>query len=684
MLLKVPGHIIKTALLWGLIFFPGLYAPAQIVVTIPWSASLNVHFGNGVENVGPPLSVGFSDFTYTTSPEAGIGFYSVIKSGVDAGHIFSGSYPLEDEPVGYKMIAAYDALLPSKVLFGDTIRGLCSNSKFLFWAGIKNLTPGSCLAPNLTFVVETLSGQVIDTFQTGNIGGAQDGYAWYYGYYNAVLYPPVPFYGGIFQLPAGISDIVVKIITNPASAPPPCTALMTIDNILLTPVGPDIRITSPRHPGGWIAASCFEGNVPLELNGRIEPGYMDFGKPNYLQDAYTNPAFQWQQSLDEGYTWTDIPGETNINMAHNFNIPDTFWVRLRVSESGDIGNVYCSNVSNIFKVQVDTLPTNFSMSSNSPVCTDGDMKLALSGGASYKTFGPNGFYDSSPFPHIYHPTLKDSGWYYSEIISFGGCKGRDSTYVKIIGPNLEVSPGKSICYGDTLHLLASGGLQYRWTPAEGLSDANIPNPVARPLQTTSYEVKATDNSGCTAYGNINIPLRNILLNAAIAGPEVACPNDIIEFRDSSNGEIVSWHWNFSNGITSRLKNPGIQNYPVSNGLSYPVTLTITDTAGCIQAAVKPFKSVNNCYIAVPAAFTPNGDGLNDFLYPVNAYKAKDLTFKVFNRAGNQVFYTNNWNSKWDGTVAGEPQDAGTYVWLLQYTDATNTKVFLKGTVVLLR
>jgi len=684
MLLSVPGYMIKNALLSGFIFLSSLYTNAQIVVTIPWSSSLNVHFGNGPENVGPPLSVGFSDFTYTTSPEAGNGFYSVIKTGTDAGHIFQGSYPLDSDPVGYKMITAYNSLFPSKILFGDTVRGLCSNTKFLFWAGIKNLTPGSCLAPNLTFSVETLSGQIIDTFQTGNIGGAPDGYAWYYGYYNAVLYPPVPFYGGIFQLPAGVSDIVVKIITNPTSASVQCTALMTIDNILLTPVGPDIRINSPRHPGGWIAASCFEGNVPLVLNGQIEPGYLDFGTPDYVQDAYTDPAFQWQQSLDEGYTWTDIPGETNINMAHNFSIPDTFWVRLRVSESGDIGNTHCSNVSNIFKVQVDGLPTDFSLSSNSPVCTDGDMKLELSGGASYNTYGPNGFYDSSPFPHIYRPALKDSGWYYSEIISFGGCKGKDSTYVKIIGPDLKVSPGKSICYNDTLHLSAEGGLQYKWTPVAGLSDPNIPNPVARPLQTILYEVKVTDNSGCTAYGNVKITLRNALLNAAVAGPDVACPSDIIEFRDSSQGEIVSWKWDFSNGAISNQNNPGIQNYPVTNGKSFPVKLTVTDTAGCVQSVVKQFKTVNNCYIAVPSAFTPNGDGLNDFLYPVNAYKATDLTFKVFNRSGNLVFTTNDWNRKWDGTFAGEPQDAGTYVWLLSYTDATNIKVFYKGTVVLLR
>lgn len=95
-------------------------------------------------------------------------------------------------------------------------------------------------------------------------------------------------------------------------------------------------------------------------------------------------------------------------------------------------------------------------------------------------------------------------------------------------------------------------------------------------------------------------------------------------------------------------------------------------------------SVNNCYIAVPAAFTPNGDGLNDYLYPLNAYKATNLSFKVFNRQGMLVYQTNNWLAKWDGKVHGEPQAPGTYVWILNYLDSDKKKVALKGTVVLLR
>ena len=58
------------------------------------------------------------------------------------------------------------------------------------------------------------------------------------------------------------------------------------------------------------------------------------------------------------------------------------------------------------------------------------------------------------------------------------------------------------------------------------------------------------------------------------------------------------------------------------------------------------------YIAGPSAFTPNNDGLNDYLYPLNAYKATNLLFKVYNRFGKLVFETKDctkkmeWKNKW--------------------------------------
>jgi gliding motility-associated-like protein len=116
-----------------------------------------------------------------------------------------------------------------------------------------------------------------------------------------------------------------------------------------------------------------------------------------------------------------------------------------------------------------------------------------------------------------------------------------------------------------------------------------------------------------------------------------------------------------------------------------VQLIVESNKRCYDTAVKFIKVLNNCYIAVPTAFTPNHDGKNDYLYPLNAYKATGLEFRVFNKYGQQLFETKDWTRKWDGSFNGFEQPSGVYVWMLQFTNSdTGKKVFQKGTTVLIR
>jgi len=119
--------------------------------------------------------------------------------------------------------------------------------------------------------------------------------------------------------------------------------------------------------------------------------------------------------------------------------------------------------------------------------------------------------------------------------------------------------------------------------------------------------------------------------------------------------------------------------------NYPVTLIVTSNIGCSDTAINNIRVLKSCYIAVPNAFTPNDDGLNDYLYPLNAFKADNLEFKVYNRLGQLVFQSTDWTSKWDGTFKGQPQDPGVFVWTLKYTlRDTGKSFFLKGSAVLIR
>jgi gliding motility-associated-like protein len=116
-----------------------------------------------------------------------------------------------------------------------------------------------------------------------------------------------------------------------------------------------------------------------------------------------------------------------------------------------------------------------------------------------------------------------------------------------------------------------------------------------------------------------------------------------------------------------------------------VSLIVLNNAGCYDTVSRKIKVLKTCFIAVPSAFTPNGDGNNDYLYPLNAYKADNLEFKVYNRLGQLVFQTTDWTTRWDGRIGSRLQSAGVYVWTLQYTDRDSGKrIFQKGTTILVR
>ena len=91
-------------------------------------------------------------------------------------------------------------------------------------------------------------------------------------------------------------------------------------------------------------------------------------------------------------------------------------------------------------------------------------------------------------------------------------------------------------------------------------------------------------------------------------------------------------------------------------------------------------------VAVPNAFSPNGDGLNDIFRPVlkleRAYNTMD--FRVYNRYGQLVHATANMNHGWDGMYNGRPADKGVYSYklVIYFLDGTN-KTF-SGEVTLVR
>lgn len=244
------------------------------------------------------------------------------------------------------------------------------------------------------------------------------------------------------------------------------------------------------------------------------------------------------------------------------------------------------------------------------------------------------------------------------------------------------------CKADTVHFVASGanGINsWAWKFNERASSGQQ-NPTYLYTQFGPQQVRLTVSNGVCTDSSSSIFLLDNELKANFSAPALLCPEDLAAFKDTSIGKIKSWRWDFGNGSTSTVKNPPEQRYqPVTTSRTYPIRLIIQNDFNCSDTITKQMKLLNSCYIAVPTAFTPNGDGRNEYLYPTNAFKAVNLIFRVYNRFGQVLFETKDFTNKWDGTFKGIPQATGTYVWTLQYKDIDTGQSFSKkGTSVLIR
>jgi gliding motility-associated-like protein len=244
---------------------------------------------------------------------------------------------------------------------------------------------------------------------------------------------------------------------------------------------------------------------------------------------------------------------------------------------------------------------------------------------------------------------------------------------------------KEGCLADTVSFNHAGGNGVNsWNWDFKNSDRNLQRPTV--IYTSEGNQTATlivSNGVCNDTAKQNFVL-NPKLKVDFSIPDTGCADEPIPVINKTSN-ASAWLWDFSNGITSTLEKPEPVLYPsVGSDKKYTVTLT-ANNATCSITQTKNIYIKSNCILALPSAFTPNDDGLNDVFGPLNAFAVKNVVFRVFNRFGKTVFVYSVSNNAWNGKLNGVQQPPGIYSWSLSYTDpTTGISANRKGTVILIR
>lgn len=197
-----------------------------------------------------------------------------------------------------------------------------------------------------------------------------------------------------------------------------------------------------------------------------------------------------------------------------------------------------------------------------------------------------------------------------------------------------------------------------------------------------YTLTVTDGAGCNYSESVEVVNNRVLVDGEYRSQsfldyQAHLVNMDIEFLNRSNGNIVSFSWDFGDGNASMEENP-VHRYQTEG--TYTVTLSVIDLYGCELS--RSFEiEIWDHYLQVPNVFSPNSDGTNDYFFP-KFLQVSAIDFRVVNKWGEVIFYTDDLESLgWDGRLAGEAAQVGNYVYQVTYHTLdgrffTKTGVFL--------
>ncbi|OJV54059.1 MAG: hypothetical protein BGO31_11885 [Bacteroidetes bacterium 43-16] len=225
-------------------------------------------------------------------------------------------------------------------------------------------------------------------------------------------------------------------------------------------------------------------------------------------------------------------------------------------------------------------------------------------------------------------------------------------------------------------MLYAGAYDFVWTPAAVLERPDTSVTKGRIQETTEFVLTATDRvSGCRGADTIVVtkyPIPSITLSPGYA---------LIKSRESvqlqaSGAEHYEW-----------FPIEGLDHPAIADPVARPQAPTRYTVVGYNSYACKDSAHVVidiDESLALPNAFTPNGDGLNDFFAVKNMGYQGVHGFKIFNRWGQLVFETLDAVKGWDGMFKGEPAAQGVYFYEIRLALREGQVKTFKGDLLLLR
>lgn len=665
---------------------------------------------NSFQTISPALvAPAFTNYIYSPIMPPNDGYYTISNSTeyLSWGWQKSSDHT-NDTPGTYGNMLIVNADYTPGEFYRRRVSNLCSNQVYRFSAWILNLhrAGANVIRPNVTFQIRNTSGAILGSVSTGNLPEESTEF-WKIFYLD-------------FKSDPLSSDVDVVLINNAAGG---MGNDLAIDDISFSPCGPATSVTATI--GNVFTSGVCDNSQSFTLTAQMSA------------NTFQNVNYIWQKSTDGGTSWFDLTSPSsnpNLNiLAGTYHNNDQF--RFIVGESTNINISTCRVFSDVFKVKINGYPAapnpqifNFCQNSTGNSITANGSNLLWYAAAT-------GGIGDTLAPTVTTNNLGTFNYWVSQTTN--GCESaRSKITVNIVSnPNPPIVNNIQYCQNSTAVPLSANGTNLLWYTAStgGTGSTTAPTPDTSVAGNFSFWVSQNNGTCESARAEITVTVLPAPHSASLKDSSI-CDGEKITLRVSEPDLVAEWQISpptisqildvtipgqYAVKLTDSNGCTAIQTVNVTKGVTPIITqiksgenfleiLAIDGNppylysldnvnwqksnifsnlnAGIYQVYVK--SQTNSCtavaksaVLFIPNAFTPNQDTFNDVWRVTNIEFFKNAKLKIFDRLGNEVFYTEDvLKFNWNGFSNGRLLPTGTYWYFIEIeNNYTRTGwIFLKN------
>ena len=233
-------------------------------------------------------------------------------------------------------------------------------------------------------------------------------------------------------------------------------------------------------------------------------------------------------------------------------------------------------------------------------------------------------------------------------------------YIPVI-PQIENPKGHFL--SDTLNWMLVSGTYIAQGGEQYITIGNF-----YPTDSVNYIPTNITNTASYYYlDDVSVYDCNAPAYAANAGNNITiCKGDSVQIGAAPRAQYI-YNWLPAAALNNdSISNPWVKPAVTTTYYLHQKDFKFDETIDSVIVTVRTCEDTTKNSLTIPNAFTPNGDGYNDY-FKVKGSNIRSLTGKIFNRWGEELFRFTDANSKWDGKYKGKTVSDGVYFYIITAT-----------------